>query len=115
MNQYYIINTTQIKDYLSELDQLDSTRTLCGLDLLIENIQNNLLEVIQNNKIMIELDHQKKETTLLGEKLPTENWKIVFDKEKNKESIYNTLIFAIDYANQIDWWENMIKEIKSKK
>ena len=115
MNQYYLINTTQIKYYLSELDKLDSQRVLCWLDLLIENIQNNLLDVIQDDEIMVELDHQKKEVTLLWEKLPTENWEIIFDKEKNSESIYNTFVFAMEYVVQVEWWEDMIKEIKSEK
>ena len=114
MSQYYLINTSQIKKYLSELDKLDSERVLCWLDLLLENIQNNLMDIIQNDKIMIEIDHQKKEVTLLGEELPIENRKIIFDTEKNSESIYNTFTFAIDYAVQEERGENMIKEIQSK-
>lgn len=111
MNQYYLINTTQIKQYLSKLDQLDVERTLCWLDLLVENVQNNLFAVIQNDTIMVEVDSDKKEVTLLGDILPTENWKIIFDKEKNNQSIYNTFMFAIDYAKQVAWWDNMIKKI----
>jgi hypothetical protein len=68
---------------------------------LLENIQNNIFDIIQNDKIMIEIDHQKKEVTLLGEELPIQNWKIIFDKEKNAESIYNTFIFAIEHAVQV--------------
>jgi len=111
MHQYYLINTTQIKNYLSELDKLDSERVLCWLDLLVENVQNNLFDVMHNNTIMVEVDSDKKEVTLLGDILPTENWKIIFDKEKNNESIYNTFMFAVDYAKQVEWWDNLIKEI----
>jgi len=114
MNQYYLIDTIQIKQYLSKSNKLDPERPLCWLDLLIENIQNNLLG-LKNNKLMIEIDNQKKLVTLLWEKLPTENWKIIFDKEKTNESIYNTFIFALDYVNQKKWWGNMIKKIEPKK
>lgn len=113
-NEYYLINTSKIKSYLSELNKLDSDRVLCWLDLLLENIQNNLFNIIQNDKIMVEIDHQKKEVTLLWEELPIENRKIIFDTEKNSESIYNTFTFAIDYAVQEERGENMIKEIQSK-
>lgn len=114
MSQYYLISPSQIQYYVSELDKLYPDRVLCWLDLLLENIQNNLLDIIQNDKIMIEIDHQKKEVTLLWEKLPTENRKIIFDAEKNSESIYNTFTFAIDYVVQVNWWEAMIKQINPK-
>lgn len=114
MSQYYLINVANIKNYLSELDKLDAERTFCWLDLLMENIQTNLLNVIQNDKIMIEMDHQKKEVTLLWEELPTKNRKIIFDAEKNSESIYNTFIFAIDHTIKIHWWDDMIKEIQAQ-
>jgi hypothetical protein len=34
--------------------------------------------------------------------LPDEDWKVVFDKEKNSESIYNTFMFAIEYAVKVE-------------
>lgn len=113
MQQYYLINTLKIKQYLSELDELDSERMLCWLDLLIENIQKNLLNMVQNNKLIIEINHQEKEVTLLWEKLPTENWKIIFDKEKTNESIYKTFMMVLDYVYQVEWWEELIREVKS--
>lgn len=62
---------------------------------------------------MIEINHEKKEVTLLWDDLPDEDWKVVFDKEKNSESIYNTFMFAIEYAVKVEWWETMIKRINS--
>ena len=111
--RYYVINVKHIEDYIAELHQLNPQRTLCGLDLLKENIENNLAYVLDEGKFMIEIDHQKKEVTLLGDHLPIKNRKIVFDKEKTNESIYNTFMFAIDYAKRIKGGEEMIKEIKS--
>lgn len=114
MTNYYLINVKEIKEYIWKLDKLDPERVLCWLDLLNENIQKNLLQVIKHDKIMVELDHQKKEVSLLWDTLPTSNWEIVFDKEKNSKSIYNTFMFAFDYVDQIEWWDSMIKKIKSK-
>lgn len=115
MSEYLIINIQNIKQHLSELDKEDSERTLSGLDLLIDNIEYNLLNILQDDdKLMIEINHDKKEITLLWEILPSDHWKILFDKEKNNESIYNTLMDAINYINQTEWWEELIKEIQSK-
>lgn len=108
------MNTSQIKNYLSKLDKLDSDRVLCWLDLLIENIQNNLFDILHEGKLMVEIDSSTKEVTILGDEMNVKNRKIVFDKEKNKESIYNTFTFAIDYARQVEWWEDLIKEIQPK-
>jgi hypothetical protein len=109
---YYLINTDQIKNHLTQLNQVDPERTLCWLDLLLENTQNNLSDILRNGEYMIEIDHENKEVTLLWDDLPDEDWKIVFDKEKNKESIYNTFMFAIDHAAQVEWWEDMIRKIR---
>ncbi|MEI8092119.1 MAG: hypothetical protein WCG98_08230 [bacterium] len=103
MSQYYLINTKNIKTYLYELDQKSPERTLCGLDLLIENIEKNLLHALQNaDKLMIEIDHDKKEVTLVGDPLPSASWRIIFAQEKNNESIYRTFLDAINYARQTD-------------
>ena len=64
---------------------------------------------------MIEVDHIKKEVTLLGDELPVDNWKIIFDKEKNNQSIYNTFMDAINFSKRAKWGDNLIKEIKSSK
>lgn len=114
MYRYYLIDTKKIENHIAILDQENPQRTLCGLDLLKENIDNNLIDALNDGKMMVELDNEKKEVSLLGDEMNVQKWKIVFDKEKNNESIYNTLMFAIDYARQIDKWEEMIKEIRSK-
>ncbi len=115
MNPYYLIDTKQIGNYLSLLNQQNPQRTLCGLDLLKENIENNLADVLNDDgKLMVELNNQKKEVTIMGDEMNVKKRRIVFDKEKNNESIYNTFMFAIDYARQVEWWEGMIREINSK-
>lgn len=114
MNQYYLIDTKNIESYLSLLHQANPQRTLCGLDLLKENIENNLFDILHEGKLMVEIDSNTKEVTILGDEMNVKNWKIVFDKEKNKESIYNTFMFGIDYARQIEGGENLIKEIQPK-
>lgn len=111
MSQYYLINTLQIKNHISELDKLNSGRVLCWLDLLFENIQKNLLDTIKNDRFMVEVDHQKKEVTLLWDPLPSKHRKVIFDRDKTNESIYNTFMFAIEYSNRIEWWQEIIKEM----
>lgn len=114
MTQYYLINTQNIKQHLLEMDKEDTERTLCGLDFLLNNINDNLLDVLQGaSTLMIEVNHNKKEVTLLGNTLPSEHWKIIFDQERNNETIYSTFIDAINVAKQTEWWDNLIKEIKS--
>jgi hypothetical protein len=102
MPQYYLIDAKNIEKYLSLLHQENSQRTLCGLDLLKENIQNNLVDILHEGKLMVEINSSTKEVTILGDEMNVKNWKIIFDKEKNKESIYNTFMFAIDYARQVE-------------
>lgn len=111
---YYLIKTSHIKNYLTQLDQVDPERTLCWLDLLLENTQNNLSDVLSNGEYMIEIDDEKKEVTLLWDQLPDEDWKVIFDKEKSNQAIYNTFVFAIQYVEQVEWWEQMIKKIVNK-
>ena len=102
MNPYYLIDTKQIEKYLSLLNEENPQRTLCGLDLLKENIENNLADVLNDGKLMVELDNQKKEVTLMGDEMRVKKWRMIFDKEKNNESIYNTFLFAVDYACQVE-------------
>jgi hypothetical protein len=99
MSQYYLINVANIKNYLPELDKLDAERTFCWLDLLMENVQNNLLAIIQNDKNN-DWNGSSKKITMLWEELPTKNKKIIFDVEKNNESIYNTLILLLSILNK---------------
>ena len=81
MSQYYLINVANIKNYFPELDKLDAERTFCWLDLLMENVQNNLLAIIQNDKNN-DWNGSSKKITMLWEELPTKNKKIIFDAEK---------------------------------
>lgn len=114
MNQYYVINTQYIKQHLSKMNKEDIERTLCSLDLLLENIENNLLDIFKDtDKFMVEIDHSKKEISLLWDPLPSHDWKVIFDKEKNNESIYNTFMDAIDFVKHTKWGDDLIKEIQS--
>lgn len=116
MNQYYIINIQKINQYLSEMDKNDPERTFSWLDILSNNIQSNLSEILAGeNILMIDINHTKKQVDLLGDPLPSVNWKVVFDKEKNNETIYNTFMDAIDFAKQTEGGGSLIKEVISDK
>lgn len=113
MNKYYLIDLKATKEYLSEKTKQDPERTIWSLDFLIKNIDNNLLNALSDNKLMIELDNQKKEVTLLGDEMPADVWEVLFDKKVTPETIYNSIVRACEVAQKIDWWEKLIKEIKS--
>lgn len=112
MGKYYVIDHKNIQGHLSEKNKKEPDRTKGSLDLLLKNIDNNLLDVLTDDKIMIEVDDEKKEINLLGDNLPSEKWKVLFDKNVNIESIYNSVVRAIDVVKKIEWWEDLIKEIK---
>ena len=113
MNRYYLIDTQSIKSYLAKVTEQDPERTIGSLDFLIQNIDKNLLDVLTGNKLMIEIDDTKKEVTLLGDTMPIKKRDILFDKEVNKETIYNSIVRACDITKKMEWWEEMIREIKS--
>lgn len=113
-SQYYVIDLSLIKNTLEKETQLDPNRMRWSLDLLVLNIEDNLFSVLNNNKLVIELDHDAKKVSLMWENFDSSKWKVIYDKEVDDETIYNSVIDAIRESNQTEWWENMIKKITSK-
>lgn len=111
-SQYYVIDLSIIKDTLEKEDKLDSDRMRWSLDLLVLNIEENIFSIFNNNKLVIELDHNTKKVSLMWENFDSSKWKVIYDKEVNDETIYNSFVDAIREANQTIWWESMIREMK---
>ncbi len=112
--QYYLIDVNKIKDVLEKETQLDSNRMKWSLDLLVFNIEHNLFSILNNSKLLIELDHDAKKASLMWEDFDSSKWKVIYDKEVNNETIYNSIVDAIRESNQTNWWDDMIKEIQAK-
>lgn len=101
-----------LKDYLNTLDKKDQERTKGYLDLLSSNIENNLLGVLNNNsQIVIELDHVKKEVSLLWDKIPVKKWSFLTSTESSQQDLYNNFIEILEIIKKDSIENKVIQEI----
>lgn len=109
----YTINNTALQKVIKEENNSDPERTWWDLDMLQENIANNLWEILDGrDTAIIELDHDKKEVTLLWEPLEWFYDSIWMRNEGEKERVYNHFLNAIRHAKIIWRYDEIFKNLK---
>lgn len=112
--QYYLIDVPHITSYLDLLDQENPERTHGHMDIFLQNLQKNIGGILQesDNKVLLEVNHDKLQVSLLWEELPISSRQSLWESyPPTKESVYEFFLNTQEQEKRLGHEWVLIKEI----
>lgn len=111
-----VIHFDKLKDHLDGLETLDPERTWSPLDFMRSTVQYNLSNLLTGEKRdagMIEIDHDNRVVTILGDPI---EWTVklspMFNDLPYEEKLYKMFADAREYADYIGKSDEFFEKIR---